>query len=119
MKRRLVAGSWIFLVSAALTSLFFINFCATVYQCGCRSLWDGAALHCNIHMPQARHCPWCAVGASGAAAIYGAILAGQAVCSFFPPWIWPWRLAAAVAAFPGVGFLIAVLMGIAQGYWEF
>ena len=33
----------IFLVAAAVTSLFFINFCATVFQCGCQSLWGAAA----------------------------------------------------------------------------
>ena len=35
--------------AAAFTSVFFIDFCNLVYQCGCRSLWAGADAACNIH----------------------------------------------------------------------
>src|SRR5689334_23924999 len=36
-------------VAAAITSVFFINFCATVFQCGCAALWSGGDAHCNVH----------------------------------------------------------------------
>ena len=52
----------IFLIAAAVTSIFFINFCATVFQCGCQSLWGAAAKMCNIHharMHGGKGCPWC------------------------------------------------------------
>jgi len=41
----------IFALSAGVTSLFFINVCATVFHCGCHSLWAGQADMCNIQNP--------------------------------------------------------------------
>src|SRR6185436_20351977 len=74
----------VFLVSAAVTWTFVINFCALIYACGCQSLWAGAAEHCNIHMAESHHCPWCSIGTSGFNAVQYGIIAVQAVVSFGP-----------------------------------
>jgi hypothetical protein len=117
---RYVAGSVaIFAVAATVTSVFYINFCGTVFQCGCQSLWSTAALHCNIHAPAGKHCPWCSFGRAGYAAVYGPMLASQALLSFVPRrWGWLERLTAALAAFPTVGGVLAVLFGLLVGYWN-
>jgi hypothetical protein len=54
-----------FAISFTLTSLFFINLCNLIFRCGCRSLWAGAAVACNIHAQQRHHCPWCSHGTGG------------------------------------------------------
>jgi hypothetical protein len=109
----------IFLAAAMVTSVLFINFCNLVYQCGCESLWAGAADHCNIHNPQSRHCPWCSIGTAGGIAIWACIVAVQALVAFrwqgigFLP-----RAIFALLAFPVTGAILAVLIGLAQGYWR-
>lgn len=111
----------IFLVAAAVTSLFFINFCATVFQCGCQSLWGPAAKFCNIHHAHAhggKGCPWCSFGNAGYAAVYGTMLAAQAGCAFMPRLIWQVRLVAALLAFPLTGGILAVVLGMWTGYWS-
>ncbi len=109
----------VFLAAAAVTSVFLINLCDLIYDCGCRSWWAGAVDHCNIHDPQSRHCPWCSVGEAGFAAIWLGVVAPQAFLSLFPRrWKWPLRLFAALAAFPAAGVLIGLGMGWAMGYWE-
>jgi hypothetical protein len=108
--------SVIFVVSAAATSVFFINFCSLLFQCGCHSLWAGAARLCNIHAGGARHCPWCAHNPAFA---YAAMVVPQALISFWPaPFSWNARLAAALAAFPVFGGAAAAVYGIASGYWK-
>ncbi len=109
----------IFLLAAAVTSLFIINLCDWIYDCGCRSWWAGAADRCNVHSPDGPHCPWCAAGTRGFAAVYLGILAPQALLSFWPRrWRWQWRLAAALAASPIIGAAIGLIMGWRAGYWE-
>lgn len=109
----------IFLVAATITSLFLINLCATIFQCGCQSLWAAAAAHCNIHNPTGRHCPWCSFGETGYYLIYGVMIGAQGVTSFLPPgWGWPRRLVSSVLAFPLVGAIEAVVLGWATGYWN-
>jgi hypothetical protein len=108
--------SLIFAASAAVTSVFFINFCSLVFQCGCRSLWAGADAFCNIHHATGRHCPWCAhnpyIG-------YAAMIASQAAISFWPSNApWALRLGAALAAFPALGGAAALVYGLASGYWK-
>jgi hypothetical protein len=108
----------VFLLAAVVTSLLFINFCNLVYQCGCRSLWAGAAEHCNIHDAESRHCPWCSIGVLGAGAVWGVIVGSQAAVAFL--WRgsgWVVRAALALAAFPVVGGVVAVALGLMQGYW--
>jgi hypothetical protein len=109
----------VFAAGAAVTSLFFIDFCAAIFGCGCVSLWSGADAHCNIHLAQSRHCPWCMHGRVASAIPWTLIVAAQAAISFWPrPMHAGVRLASAVAAFPVVGALIAVAYGLSAGYWR-
>ena len=111
--------TWIFLASAAITSIFFINFCATVFRCGCVSLWSGADAHCNVHIPGPHRCPWCTHGLVASIIPYALIIAAQAAVSFWPKAMpAAARLASAAAAFPIVGALVALVYGLATGYWN-
>jgi len=105
--------------AAAITSVFFINFCATVFQCGCAGLWSAADAHCNIHTAGVPHCPWCAQGRVASVLPYAVILAVQAAISFsryrMPAGV---RLVSSVAAFPLAGGLLAVAAGLWTGYWR-
>ena len=116
-KRR--ANTIVFAAAATVTSLLFINLCATIFRCGCRSLWSGADAHCNIHLSAAHHCPWCAAGTVGSAIPWVLMVAVQAAISFSPrQWRAGVRLGAALAAFPLVGIPIAMAYGLAAGYWK-
>jgi hypothetical protein len=119
--RRYLSSVPIFLVAAVVTSVFFINFCATVYQCGCQWLWGDAARFCNIHAEHGKHCPWCAIGPAGGRAVWGAMLCSQAVMAFGGI-RWGWsrmaRLAASLAAFPASGLVLALVLGWYMGYWN-
>ncbi|MEO8128843.1 MAG: hypothetical protein ABI822_17195 [Bryobacteraceae bacterium] len=109
----------IFLVSAALTSVFIINFCALIYQCGCHSFWAGAADECNIHSFESHHCPWCSIGTEGFVAVVAGIVAVQAALTFGPFRMSPIRrLLSSLIAFPVAGSVIAVALGLWQGYWK-
>jgi hypothetical protein len=106
----------IFLASATFSSVFFINFCNLVFQCGCQSLWAGADAHCNIHNASGHHCPWCLQNPMWG---YGAMMASQLAISFWPATVsWGVRLSAALVAFPVLGGLAALLYGYATGYWR-
>jgi len=109
----------IFLLGATVTTLFMINLCDLIFDCGCRSWWAGGVEHCNIHDPNSRHCPWCSVGDTGFALIWVGMVMPQAVLSLFPPrWAWPKRLGATLAAFAVFGILIGIVMGVSMGYWD-
>jgi hypothetical protein len=109
----------VFLISAAITCAFIINFCALIYSCGCHSFWAGAAVDCNIHDHESRHCPWCSIGTGGFAVVALSIVAVQAAFSFGPqPWGIAARLAASLIAFPVAGSAIAIALGWWQGYWK-
>ena|SRR5688572_23212207 len=109
----------IFAAGAVCTSLLFINFCATIFRCGCASLWNDAAAHCNIHIANARHCPWCAYGTAASMVPYVLIVAAQAAVSFWPRTLpIAMRLVLAIAAFPIAGAAIAGIYGLASGYWR-
>ena len=119
MSRTGFAKPLIFVICAAITSLLFIDFCDLIYQCGCESLWAGAADHCNIHDPDSRHCPWCSIGTGGAIAVWGTIVAAQAGVVFAWRGLAPAsRAALALAAFPVTGGILAVIIGLAKGYWS-
>ena len=107
-----------FLVSFGITSTFFINFCAWVFQCGCRALWAGAAAACNIHAQQGRHCPWCRHGYAGYTAVMTLLCAPQLAFSLWSRWNWPVRTLVAVALFPAIGLLLALGMGWLEQYWR-
>jgi hypothetical protein len=109
----------IFLAGGAVTSIFFINLCATIYRCGCTWLWAGAADHCNIHIPGAKHCPWCDVGVTGHMSIYLIMIVAQALLSFWPGGMgWLLRLGLTLAAFPAVGIVLGLMVGWLKGYWS-
>jgi len=109
-------GILIFILSATVTSVFFINFCAFVFQCGCHSLWAGAAAMCNIHREGVHHCPWCAHNPAFA---YAAMIVPQALISFWPARCsWKTRLVGALAAFPVFGGIAAIIYGTSSGYWK-
>jgi len=109
----------IFLAAAAITSVWFINFCAAVYGCGCHSLWAGAAAQCNIHNDLPPHCPWCADGHLYGLGSYIAMVLAQAAVVFWPGGLGlVVRAVGAVLAFPVVGAFMAVLAGWYTGYWS-
>lgn len=109
----------VFVLAASVTSVFFINLCGALFQCGCQSLWHGADRFCNIHAAHGRHCPWCATGVAGQALVYGSMLAAQGLASFGP---WPRKLLArlvvALSAFPATGLVLALLLGWFTQYWN-
>ena len=108
----------IFAAAATVTSVFFINFCAAIFRCGCASLWSGADAHCNIHMAGSRHCPWCMYGSVASVIPWALIVAAQAAISFWPhPMHAGVRLVSALAAFPVTGTVVAIAYGISTGYW--
>ena len=39
---------------------FHNNFCTVLFHCNCTYPWAGGWDECNIHDPDAPHCPWCA-----------------------------------------------------------
>ena len=107
----------IFALAATLTSVFFINFCATVFRCGCVSLWSGADTHCNVHIQGVKHCPWCSNGLAASMVPYLIMVAVQAAISFSPRPVSPViRFVAAAAAFPVVGAVLAAIYQWASGY---
>lgn len=115
MRATRLQKSLILLLSISVTGAFFINFCATVFRCGCHSLWAGADAMCNVHVANMHHCPWCQQQPAYA---FAAMVIPQAFISFAPaPWIWWKRLALSLAAFPVFGGIAAGIYGVASGYW--
>lgn len=107
----------VFAIAAGLSWLFFINFCNLVFQCGCRSLWAGAADHCNIHEAGVPHCPWCVDAWSGPT-VLGIVTLTQLLVLFAPGRASVWsRSVAALIALPVVGGALALGFGLARGYW--
>jgi hypothetical protein len=98
--------------------LFFINLCSWIFKCGCKSLWAGADMACNIHMAHGKHCPFCAHGWPGQALIMAAIIAPQLLITLRAPWTWAVRLLAALAFFPIVEGFAAFAFGWSDGYWS-
>ena len=111
-----------FLISFAVTSVFFLNFCNWIFGCGCRALWAGADALCNIHAQHGRHCPWCSHGYAGYAIemtlITGPQLAVALATSNSPRWGWLQRTAVCVALFPAAGAATALLLGWIDKYWS-
>jgi hypothetical protein len=107
-----------FLLSLAADCIFFINLCSWIFKCGCRSLWAGADMACNIHMAHGKHCPFCAHGWKGQALVMIAILVPQLVIALRSPWPWLLRALAALAMFPLMEGLAALVLGWSDGYWN-
>jgi hypothetical protein len=109
----------VFALAAIPTAALSINFCALIFGCGCRSWWAGASASCNIHMREARHCPWCIYDGQGFTVAFLLILAVQAAISFLPGRLdWRYRLPVALAAFPILGSLVAAIYGWISHYWS-
>jgi hypothetical protein len=107
-----------FLISFAVTCTFFINFCSWIFQCGCRSLWAGAEMACNIHALHGRHCPWCSHGYAGDAVVMIGMCAPQLAVAMFTRWSWTARTLAAIGMFPAMGSVIALIFGRIDSYWR-
>lgn len=101
-----------FLLLAAITCVFFIDLCGLYFQCGCRSLWAGAASQCNIHHSGVKHCPLCLLPLEAFLAYIALILLAQGYLIWRDKWLW------AVLAFPLLTALEALVLGWYRGYWE-
>ena len=101
----------------AVSSVFFSDVCGLIFGCGCRSLWAGAAVACNIHNAAGPHCPWCAHPLAAGAVAFAAMAAVQALILLGPGRAGlKLRFARALLAFP----LTAGLVGAAQGFlWDY
>ena len=107
-----------FLISFGVTCTFFINLCAWIFQCGCRSLWAGADIACNVHAAHGHHCPWCIRGYLGEAIVLALMCAPQFAVAAFARWNWTTRTMAALAMFPAAGSVIALVYGAMDLYWR-
>jgi hypothetical protein len=107
-----------FTVSFAATSAFFINLCAAIFRCGCRALWAGADAACNIHVPHAAHCPWCAHGIAGYTVVMVLLCAPQLAVSLWQRWGGLTRTLVALALIPAMGLVVALGFGWYDGYWR-
>src|SRR5437588_537834 len=105
-----------FLLSFSITSAFFINLCNAIFRCGCRSLWAGADIACNVHAEHGHHCPWCSHGNTGYAIAFILICIPQLAISL-TRWSWPARALLATAMFPAAGLGIALMFGWIDSYW--
>jgi len=117
---RFWAGSGLIaVISVSLTMVFVINLCDWIFDCGCRSWWDGAIEMCNVHNAHPPRCPWCSNGQTFFNGVLAAIVLPQIALSFLPV-RWPWilRLSAALAAFPVVGWVVGLGSGWYFGYWR-
>lgn len=109
----------LFLGLFSFTAVFAINFCATIFQCGCQFIWAAGSDHCNIHHATGPHCPWCTHDGVGFLASMVPVFLTQAFFSFRNnDWSWKYRLSAGLAAFPIVGGILGAIVGWFQGYWS-
>ena len=102
----------VFAILGAITWVFFIDLCNLYFQCGCRSLWAGAATYCNIHQHGVKHCPFCVLPSYGFNALVAMILLVQGYFLRREKWLW------AVISFPLVAALQALALGWYRGYWS-
>jgi hypothetical protein len=105
---------WLGLAAATYTFVFPI--CHWVFACGCRNLWNGAAIHCNIHQAHLKHCPLCELPSYayyavliGIVAVQGAFVQGRLVRR--GSWLW------AALAFPVLLVSGSLVLGWYRGYW--
>ena len=110
---------WVFGITGAVMAVFFVDFCAFVFQCGCRSLWDAVSTYCNIHASSGPHCPWCEYPLTGGGVAFGVTLVAQWAAFFLPKGV---RLGTrgllAIIAFPLAAGAIALAQGLLWGYWR-
>jgi hypothetical protein len=106
-----------FAVSFTVTSLFFINVCAWLFQCGCHSLWAGADLTCNVHLASGRHCPICSRGTAGYAGVFVLVCTPQLLAAAWSTWRTAARTALCLALFPVAMLVVGLVLGWYDGYW--
>ena len=101
------------------TLVFFVDLCDLVFDCGCRSLWNGAAAHCNIHHALPPHCPWCLHPLTGGATAFFAAAAAQAGIVLVPTGRFGLlaRGLVALVAFPIASGVAGWVVGLLFGYW--
>ena len=107
-----------FLLALAVTGIFFVDWCAVVFQCGCRSLWSGIATYCNIHATAGPHCPWCEHPLAGDAVAFAAAVVAQWVAVYrtsTPSFVK--RFVLALVAFPLASGLVALAQRFVWNYW--
>ena len=109
----------IFAATAGVAAFFAIDFCNLIYRCGCQGVFGAGALHCNIHDAHAmKHCPWCTHGGVGFVAGMLPVFVTQGWLAFTKRPLAPLkRLLGGWIAFPVLGGIGALLVGIAQKYW--
>lgn len=115
---RIRARDWILVAAAWGVSLALIyNVCHLLFRCGCTYVWAGAADHCNIHVPNVPHCPWCSHGlgafAGGLVPLLGVEALALVRLRRRPVGI---RLLAAVIGFFAVAALSALAWALVDGY---
>lgn len=109
---------FIFVLALAVTGVFFVDWCAVVFQCGCRSLWSGIATYCNIHAPVGPHCPWCEHPLAGGGIAFGAAVLAQWAFVYRYATASSWkRTVLAIAAFPIASGIVALAQRFVWSYW--
>ena len=108
---------WILLLAAGVSLLFIVNLCDALFQCGCRSWWNGGARYCNIHQPDTPYCPWCSFGWWGFVVPIGTIFLAQTGIAFAPGKLsWRNRLLLSLLSFPVVGALVGLVFAWVTRY---
>jgi len=103
----------------AVSSLLLVDVCGLVFGCGCRSLWAGAAVACDIHNAFGPHCPWCAHPLAAGAVAFLAMAAVQALILLGPGRAGvKLRFALALLAFPLTAGLVGAAHGFLWDYWS-
>jgi len=110
--RRFALKFGVFLLLGTITWVFYLDLCNLYFQCGCRSLWAGAAEHCNIHQKGMKHCPICELPTHEYLALIALILSTQGHFVRREKWLW------AILAFPVIAGLEALALGWYRGYWS-
>ena len=106
-----------FTLSLTATCLLFLDVCAWIFECGCRSLWAGADTLCNVHMADSRHCPFCSHGTVGYAAVMIAVCVPQAAVSGWTRYRRTTRVLMCLLAFPATMVGVGLLLGAYERYW--
>lgn len=117
MNRLLWSKAAVLAAGAGTVYVLFINWCDFIFDCGCQSLWAGAADHCNIKNANPPHCPWCIEDGLYGSAAFGSIVIAQAVLAFRPGPLTRPRIFLVFLAFPVVGAAVGGLTALYTGYW--